>query len=254
MEYVSNPIIRLKDYLSMSAKQQKEELVNYHPYLVKQWAKTYFDPQTTKFVLQNKNEDYEIVEELKAKFPAEFIDFLDWSYGQLSKNKIEPPPSWYVLQFQSIVKNQWLIHFSDTANQLWLDQTFKFGLENLENIAYSTSYTQEAKKYGGYNFAYDIKDFAKYGRSSYSSKGWKYGKEAVLFKASGIKAYHHGDEEPQVIFWGQTAKDIVHLQGGNDGWMVVNSRTNKMIYQNQLPDVVKWVVSNFNQYRKALLP
>lgn len=247
----------LKNYLMMSNKQQKEELVNRHPYLVKQWVEDdYFDPAVKRFVLNSSNEDYEIVEELKNRFPAEYIDFLDWAYSQLSKNKIDPLPTWYVVKFDSIIKNQWLIHFSDTASDIWAKQAFVYGVDDLEQLGYTTSYTQEAKKYGGYNFAYDIKDYVKYGRSSYRSGGWKYGKEAVLFKASGVKAYHYGDEEPQVIFWGQTAKDIVHLEYSSEAdWMVTNSKTQKVIYRAQtLPDVVKWVINNFNQYKRALLP
>lgn len=257
LEYVSNDLIYLKKYLTMSNWEQKIELVNNHPYLIKSFAKQYSDPQIKKYILNNQNEDWEIVEEFKSKFPEEFKDFLDWSYGQLSKNVINPLPTWYVMQYENIVKNQWLIHFSNYSEQIWLDQTFKFGISDLEKLGYTTAYTQESKKHGGFNFAYDIKDYAKYGRGSYRSGTWKYGDEAVLFKASGVKAHHYGDEEPQVIFIGNTAKDIVYLQHINEEseWGVINSKKEKIIYRAQtLPDVVGWVISNFNQYKRVLLP
>lgn len=225
-----------------------------YPYLVKEFAKQYFDPQIKRFILQNKNEDYEIVDEFKSKFPTEFVDFLDWSYNLLGKNEIEPIPTWYVMEYQGIVKNQWLIHFSNNAKNIWEEQKFKYGISDFDRLGYTTSYNLSAKEGSGFNFSYDIGDFEKYGRSSNKAGSWKYGKEAVLFKASGIKAYHYGDEEPQVIFDGKTAKDIVYLQNSGD-WYVENKKINRIIYRAQtLPEVVKWVVNNFNQYKKVLLP
>jgi hypothetical protein len=253
-EYITNPIIQLKNYLNMSALEQKEDLAIRYPYLVKEFGTTYFDPEVKRFIANNQNEDYEIVDEFKRNFPNEYIDFLDWLDHQLESNRLEPIPTWHVMQYTSMIKNQWLIHFSDDADDIWADQTFQYGLDDLNDIAYTTSYSKEAKATGGYNFAYDIIDYVKFGRSSYRSGDWKYGKEAVLFRASGVKAHHYGDEEPQVIFWGQTANDIVYLRNPDD-WQVVNSKTHRIIFRAQtLPEVVKWVISNFNQYKNALLP
>lgn len=253
-EYISNPLIYLKNYLHMSNIEQKEDLVSQYPESVETFAHEYFDPQIQRFILNNKNQPYEIVSEFKQKFPQEYIDFLDWIYNQMIDGKLYPIPTWHVLEYQSTLKNQWLIHFSDNSNNIWLDQTFQYGLDDLSIIAYSTSYTKEAKKNGGYNFAYDVSDYIKYGRSSYRSGGWKYGEEAVLFKASGVKVYHYGDEEPQVIFWGKSAHDIVYLRKGED-WQTINSKTNKIIFRAQtLPEVVNWTIKNFNQYKNVLLP
>jgi hypothetical protein len=254
-EYISNPLIYLKRYLTMSEKDKKHHLVYQHPYLVKSFAKQYFDPQIKKFILNHKGEDYEIVEEFENKFPTEFVDFLDWSGGMVQK--LNPIPTWAVMNYQGVIKNQWLIHFTDFAEDIWNVQSFKYGVSNLDDLGYTTSFTHASKKDGGYNFAYDIRDYAKYGRSSYKSGSWKYGSEAVLFKASGIKAYHYGDEEPQVIFVGNTAHDIVYMKyNKTEGdWNIINSKTNKIIYRAQtLPDIVNWTVKNFNQYKKVLLP
>lgn len=257
-EYISNDLIYLKRYLNMSSKEQKIELVYNNPHLVKQFAEEYFDPQIKKFILQNEYEDYEIVDEFQKKYPNEFNDFLDWSHRQLVNGKIYEIPTWYVMRFQNIVKNQWLIHFSDNARQIWSDQKFTYGIptEDLDRLGYSTSYKMEYKKGGGFNFAYDINDFAKYGRSNYRGNSWKYGKEAVMFKASGIKAYHYGDEEPQVIFVGNSANSIVLLEyNKSDGDWMVTSNLNRIIFRTQtLSDLVDWVISNFDQYKRVLLP
>ena len=120
-----------------------------------------------------------------------------------------------------------------------------------------TTYHSFDKKSGGYNFAFTLNDYERYGknRSFGSYRGWKYGKEAVMFHASGVKTWHWGDEEPQVIFWGPSARDIVLIENLEGEWGVTNGNTGRVIYKSErLPDVEVWVVNNFNQYRHVLLP
>ena len=256
-EYVSNPIIDLKNYLTMTDDEKKEDFVINRPYLINYWIEQNKRNDSKYIKMKDMMEDYEILELIQNNNPIDFKEFKDWAFNRLTQEQGTEIPSWNVFNYQGIVKNQWLIHFSDNANKIWRDQTFIYGIDDFNKLALSTQYTQESKQSGGYNFAYDIKDFAKYARSSYTSKSWKYGSEAVLVRASGVKAYHYGDEEPQVIFWGKTANDIVYLRynKGDGDWMVVNSKTNRIIFRAQtLPDVVKWVINNFNQYRNVLLP
>ena len=80
------------------------------------------------------------------------------------------------------------------------------------------------------------------------------GNEAVIFNASGLRLWHHGDEEPQVIFFGNTAKNIIPITGGEDkDWAVRNSKTNRIIFEDDNFDkVVQWVINNFIQYRNAI--
>jgi len=254
-EYLQNPVIYLKKYLNMSAREQKEDLANHNPHLVLKWIEEERSYDTT---LSSKldEEGYDVIEFLKDNLPEDYTDFLDWIYGKLESREIESeaPPSWYILDYREDIKNQWLIHFSDNAKDVWMDQKFKYGLDDLYYVGYTTQHSIEAKKYGGYNFAYALGDYLKYARSSYRSKGWKYGKEAVIFRASGIKAWHHGDEEPQVIFWGPSTHDVVYIQELDGDWGVTNSKSGRVIYRGEFPDVVKWIVTNFNQYKSALLP
>jgi hypothetical protein len=259
-EYISNPLADLKSYLTMTDNQKKEDLINRNPYFVKLWAEKYFDIQTKRFVKNSNLEDKEIIRLLKKEYPYEYIDFLDWSYNNIDK-LLKPIdiPSWYVLEYDDIIKNQWLIQFRTIGiHDIWTTQKFTYGMTDIAKIAYSTSYSPEFKKGGLFGYAYTIEDFPKYARSSFKggNLSYKYGKEALLFQASGLKVHHYGDQEPQVIFLNNTAKNIVYIKVLQEkDWGVINNTNNKIIYRAQiLSDVVKWVINNFNQYKKVLLP
>ena len=109
------------------------------------------------------------------------------------------------------------------------------------------------KKYGGYNFAYDVERYDRYAHSNHG-RGFKYGKEAVIFRASGMELWHYGDEEPQVIFYGNTAKSIIPITEGEEHqWAVKSVKTGRSLYENDdFDNVVVWVLRNFVQYRKQL--
>lgn len=118
----------------------------------------------------------------------------------------------------------------------------------MEKLGLTCHLSEFEKKYGGYNFAYTLSDFPKYAKKS---GGYKYGSEAVVFNASGIKVWHYGDEEPQVIFYGNTAKNIIPITSGENTEFAIYSKDNKILYENDdLKNVVYWLIKNFNQYRK----
>lgn len=95
-----------------------------------------------------------------------------------------------------------------------------------------------------------------------------------MFHANGIKVYHYGDEQHQVIFWGPSARDLVPIYHGNvdididhyddyidsrgdsdDTWYVTDDKSpyGRVLYFNQeIEDVIAWVENNFFQYRKRL--
>jgi hypothetical protein len=85
--------------------------------------------------------------------------------------------------------------------------------------------------------------------------GWKYGNEAVIFRASGIRTEHYGDEEPQVIFYGNTARDIIPVESGeNKNYAFKSKLTGRILYEaDDLQELVYWLVRHFDQYRKHLL-
>lgn len=258
-EVVTNPIIDLVKYLKQTPEEKTLELT-YHVFdeSIFHWIKQ-THPQ-----LQKQMEEFdfgsEAVEWLEHNDPQIFKQFVKY-VGELAKktdlhDKVHRPgyPTWNYMEFRNIVKNQWLIHFSDFSKDIWMDQSFKYGMDDYTQLGLTTYYKDGAKQFGGYNFAYDTSEFARYARSSYG-RGWKYGKEAVIFRASGVKVWHYGDDEPQVIFLGKTAKDIVYIQSTSDGdWGINNDRTGNYIFRGDLPTVARWIETNFNQYRNVLLP
>lgn len=254
-EFISNPIIQLKDYLTMSDEAKRDDLAEHNAYMLRKWVRETDMPAEIESLIKDKNnEDYETLEFIKSTNRPLYDNFTAWLTDVMERGNLPEVPAWNVMSFENIVKNQWLIHFSDEASEIWLNQKFSYGLDDLYNIGYTTYFNKEAKKYGGYNFAYDIKDFAKYGKAGYG-RGWKYGKEAVVFRASGVEAYHSGDEEPQVVFWGDTARNIVLIKAaGLDTWAVVTRGMRNYAFKGELTDAVQWVVDNFDQYRRVLIP
>jgi hypothetical protein len=254
-EHISNDIIYLKRYLTMSEPERKEELASEYPYFINTWLKNNEIPEYTAIAQNDQMDDYEKVEWLKQKDASEYQIFIDWLYDKA--HKFDPPPTFLAVEFQQIVKNQWLIHFSDSASDIWREQKFSKGVDEFDKLGYTTYYGDSSKKYGGYNFAYRIEDFEKYGRSRtyYGGNDWKYGKEAVMFIASGILVWHWGDEEKQVIFRGSEAKNIVYLEFLGDGEWGVTDLNRRVIYKSdKLGYVTDWVMANFNQYKNVLLP
>jgi hypothetical protein len=186
-----------------------------------------------------------------------YNSFADYLYDKISSNTLpitdSEYPAWTYFGKPELIKNQWLIHFTDNAQDI-ARNGFKYGVDDMTKLGLTTHLGEFDKKYGGYNFAYKLSDFSIYGKGNYShGSGYKYGKEAVVFNASGIKVWHYGDEEPQVIFYGKTAKDIIPIIGGeNEKWEIYN-KDGRILYENDdLKKVVDWLTNNYQQYRKNL--
>jgi len=167
----------------------------------------------------------------------------------LSANPADAP-SYLTLSYEGMVKNQWLIHFTDDPDGI-ASSGFKYGMDDMDRVALTTWFSDAAKKSGGFNFAYLLSDFMRY--SGARSGSSKYGKHAVLFRASGIRVWHTGDDEPQVIFRGSEARDIVPIMNNYGTWQLpVNAKDRPIYESDDLSDVTSWVVNNWAQYQQAL--
>ena len=150
-----------------------------------------------------------------------------------------------------IITNQWLIHFTDDALSVARDG-FKYGVDDITKLGLTKHLGQYDKQYGGYNFAYLLKDFPRHAERNYTrGGGYKYGDEAVVFRASGIRVYHHSDNEPQVIFFGKYAKDIIPITEGDRKKFAIRDKKDRILYEGDLDKVVKWLTNNYNQYKKS---
>ena len=164
-------------------------------------------------------------------------------------------PAWSFLSNPKLIKNQWLIHFTKDAKSI-AEKGFIYGVDDIDKLGLTTRQSDFDKKYGGYNFAYLLSDFDRFGRSrrGWGNEKYKYGDEAVIFNASGVKLYHATDEEPQVIFYGNTAKNIIPIiSGENLSFGIYSDKTGRLLFESdRLDTVVDWIVLNYDQYRKQL--
>lgn len=252
-EALSNDLMNLQRYLQMSPEDKALYRAMENPYLIHDYLSAE-GKENKKF----KNmEDYEIVEWLSEKDPETVVDYGEYLVGQKEYYDSSEPQLYDIVKLLGFIRQKWLVHFSDSANQIKNDQNFKIGIpyEDYQRLALTTHFKDKIKT-GGFNFGYEVGDVDRY---AFDDRGRpKYGKEAVLFKGDGLKVYHSGDEEPQVIFDGkQTYKPIIHVQydDNNDIWYIESSQTGeKIIQKEKLTDVAKWVDQNYSQYRKHLEP
>ena len=197
---------------------------------------------------------YDIIGEYLHKFSDELTQQF---YAEAASYRTGGPdlPSFLFMDYEGLVQNQWLIHFTNDAEGI-ASNGFTQGMDDYTRLGLTTYFTDDSKQHGGYNFAYLLSDFMQYG--SDRSGEWKYGNECVIFRASGIKVYHHGDGEPQVIFYGNTASDIIPITRGaysseegyeESGWVVPNGYYGS----DEIEKVVNWIVDNFAQYRNHLV-
>jgi len=253
--FVSNPIIYLKKYLTQEDWEKGAEVADDNEGHFMQWLEENPDLVEDVPALQQAIESGYIddVWSLPPEVLKEYFGEVEHALSGESWS-----PSWLHMNYEKVMKNQWMIHFTDDAYGVACSG-FKYGMDDLTRLGLTTHFNDSAKP-GGYNFAYDLNDWERFAGGRW---GFKYGKEAVLFKASGVKVWHHGDNEYQVIFAGNTAKDIVPLteEGYYGGWWAngigKGGREEHDSEQgdgsfDSLSQAVDWVVANFGQYKKFL--
>lgn len=249
-EYLTQNMVSLKRYFSTTDEEKKSYLPHEYPYEFDRFV----DEEDIDTNIEG--ETYEISDILFDKNPELYNRFADWLFREIEQNTLNVPdsdyPAWAYFDNPRLVKNQWLIHFTDNAESI-ARQGFKYGVDEVDKLALTTHLGEFEKKYGGYNFAYDVERYHRYAYSNYG-RGFKYGKEAVIFRASGIELWHYGDEEPQVIFYGNTARNIIPIiRGENADWAVYSTKSGRILYENDDFDkVVVWVLRNYVQYRKQV--
>lgn len=258
--FVSNPLVYLKDYLNQTDAEKGAELAGLMPHVFAEWAREEFEPGETgsdelDAFLRDEIESWDVdFWSLDPKIKERFFQMGGWENHASS---VIDMPSWHYMDFRNIVKNQWMIHFTDDADGVACGG-FKYGMDDVTRLGLTTYYKNTAKP-GGYSFAYDIGNWERY---AHGRHGFKYGDEAVMFKASGVRVDHYGDQEEQIIFWGDTAKDIVPLTEGYYGGWYANGIGKGGREEGEggeegeafdsLSEAVDWVYNNFNQYKRLL--
>jgi len=271
-EYITRDEIYLRDYLSMSEEQKKEYLPHEYHYFFEDFLVE--DDIEFEMPKEKVPSDYQDEPDEEVDMFEDTIELMTWLennnrevydafanylYRKITNNELPIPeseyPAWsYFDDSPELVKNQWLIHFTGDADGI-ADSGFQYGVDDMSKLGLTTHLGDFDKKYGGYNFAYLLSDFVRYAKGDYSRgrRGYKYGDEAVIFRASGIKVWHHGDQEPQVIFYGNTATNIIPITSGdNSDWSAKDKNERVLFEDDELEKVVNWIVNNYQQYRKSL--
>lgn len=249
-EYINSDELSFKKYLEQSDEDKMKSL----PYEFGHLLSGFLEE---KGVSLEDSERYEHeIEILEKEHPEIYEEFSKWLLDGV-KNYSLPIldadyPAWsFFDDSPEIVKNQWMIHFTDEADSIAIEG-FKYGVDEFSKLGLTTMLGDVDKEYGGFNFAYLIDDFNRYATSR--GQGYKYGSEAVVFRASGIKTWHYSDEEPQVVFFGNTATNIIPITRGEDSeWAVRDVKSWDVLYEDDdLQKVVFWIANNYDQYRKRL--
>lgn len=261
---IVNEVAALARYLKLTPAEQGREVARQFPHVWAAWMENEDDnPDGAANVQKWLEEDLGPIDDaIDETDDAEMARFRE-SNTVLSTLNSASDPTFLFMDFEKILSNRWMVHFTSDASGIARDG-FTRGVADLTALGLTTHFSEREKLGGGYGFAYEVGDehYAKRG----SRRGeQRYGDEAVLFRASGVKVWHHGDEEPQVIFWGGTATDIVVLERGeyrrksgksdwdtSEGWYVGPSE-HPFFAADDISDVIAWVIANFRQYKHQLL-
>lgn len=199
---------------------------------------------------------YQLPEDMQESIAEQVVNYL------LQHDPAEAPSSAYLslTNKKSVIHRlTWLIHFTDDPEDI-ATEGFKYGMYDPSKLGLTTyiKNTSSDKSDGGYNFAFEAG--SKYSKWAEHQK--KYGKHAVMFQNSGVRAWHNGDEEEQIIFWGPDVqpRNIVVLKHYDD-WTVIGKTLyykskypsfDKELFKGDFEKVEDWVMKHFQQYRKAL--
>lgn len=149
-------------------------------------------------------------------------------------------PSYEHLDYRGFVKPTWLVHFTDEP---WAIERegFSYGHDEAYNLGLTT-WKRNRKEGPGYNFSFETgtRDAAHKARTG------DYGKHAVVFFGGGVKAYHSGDEEHQIIVWGPSVKkDMIFPIYKIDGEWQVHNDVDRIVYSGEFEDAVGWIENNY---------
>ena len=195
-------------------------------------------------------ENWEAAEEIGPLFKTDLNDYCEDFIEYCSNSGNTEVPLFCVADFTGEIHNEWLIHMTDSSNIPGLyKEGFSYGVD-IDQLAYTPARGGIEYKYGaGCNFAFEVKD-------AYTAENSGYGDCAVLFQASGIKIYHWGDDQGQVIFYGPSARNLIFIFRDDETgeWYVQSELTDrKLVEFDDLEDIVQWCINNFDQYRNHLI-
>jgi hypothetical protein len=210
----------------------------------------YFDDlgETPKDFDPDEALDYleEMTEEERKVFKA-------WLEKNMDKMDYDDPtlPTYLYMSFEGIVPpSTWLVHFSDDAyNIAW--KGFIYGQPGFTELGLTVYLSDRWRKdLPGWNFGFEALDTHSM-HNAVTDK--KYGNGAVLFQSAGVRTYHFGDEEHQVIFQGESVERVILIQEDDIGWYIADVRSGRPLVRDEdFHKVVNWAIANEQQYRRVI--
>jgi len=226
-------LANLRSYLTLSKREMGEELARSFSGYWQEFVENEHPEFADKIDEDGYTEDFDAVPE------NVFGDFLDEYSSRAMQDDPAMAPTFLTVDYRRDVKNAWLVHFSDYPEAI-AKEGFRYGMDRVETLALTTYFKEDAKKFGGYNFALDAH------HRNLEGLGKNYGKHCVLFQANGIETWHTGDDFEQIIFWGKDAKNIIPIMHWNDEmWHAgEDADGNSLFSAYQLSEVVEWAIAN----------
>lgn len=261
----NRPILNFRDYM------QKKYIDPYeHGWEILRWLKKNPDELDELGVnlhdLEQMHDDgddlfYDILTNMVSRLTPDQAEKIS---QDISYHNPAEAPTWSHMDYNQLVRpGTWLVHFSDEAWKI-SQEGFNIGMEDMGKLGLTTHFSKRRKQetgIGGYNFAF--KADSKY--ATHAARNGKYGEDAVMFRSAGVEAYHYGDQEDQVVFFGAAIDpgQIVLLTKLDDNEWCVAMQTGRRdcAYIGRgdwsqrtygFDSAVDWVMNNFDQYRKRI--
>jgi len=257
-EIYSREVVAFKNYM-------KNPMFDYHNhwYDIVRWIDEHDEWDVLNNAAGTEWDNYEdatdddIDPDVFLNFPARMRGQIeDEIYGNLSRDDPSMLPTHRHADYRGVVKrNEWLVHFSDHASEIAANG-FVYGVDNMDQLGLTNYFGKSAKQYGGYNFAFVANSRDALGAANRR----KYGDSFVMFRNAGVKMWHYGDEEDQVVFWGKDIdpRMIVQINRVDGEFAIIprgewkGSQTREYLIKGEYRQVVNWVMTNFDRYRKVL--
>jgi hypothetical protein len=212
---------QLVDYFDKSI-EEKEELLpeffdEYYPNILENWSmdnSSYFlelDEYDTEEEAYDNIIYPESSNELIGEAEKSYKEFLIGVVENIFKSNpydldLAMLPLYVTYTYEGDAEDEWLVHFThddETLESILNDKCFH-GIPNIDHLAI-TAMSEEWVE-DGFCFAFDLQNVYSNFRDG---DGGHYGDRGILFKASGIKLYHNGDNEIQTVFIGNQVSNMI---------------------------------------------
>lgn len=222
----SRKMIDLVQYFKKTREEQEEELPKFfddnYSHILENWC---IDNYNYFIDMDGYDSEEEAMENITypttryelSSYPEAIEDYKnflvkiinDFSYSNNPYNlDSRILPLYLTFTYEGDVEDDWIVHFTENDENInsILKSGYFHGLVNMNNLAISAVAEDRSYEDGdGYCFGFHIDDVQENFKEGYGH----YGDSGIIFKGSGIKLYHNGDNETQTIFIGNQISNMI---------------------------------------------